>query len=69
MMMTIGVATYISEISTPFVNCRAFMVIHENRASMFFSVNNVIFALLFFIFRVCFYPFLIWRLGYALVSF
>jgi len=69
MMTTIGVASYITEISTPFVNYRAFLLTHESGTSRFFSWNNLIFAGLFFLFRVCLYPFLIWRLGYALLSF
>ena len=69
MMTTIGAASYLTEISTPFVNYRAFMLTHESGTSSFFSVNNLIFAGLFFLFRVCFYPFLIWRLGYALSTF
>ena len=69
MMITIGVASYFTEISTPFVNYRAFLLTHENSTSRFFSWNNLIFAGLFFLFRVCLYPFLIWRLGYALFSF
>ena len=69
MMTTIGAASYLTEISTPFVNYRAFMLTHESGTSKFFSYNNLIFASLFFLFRVCLYPLLIWRLGYALLTF
>ena len=48
MMTTVGAASYLTEISTPFVNYRAFLLTHENGTSRFFSWNNLIFASLFF---------------------
>jgi len=69
MMTTLGAASYLTEISTPFVNYRAFMITHEKGTGKVYTLNNMTFAALFFVFRVCFYPPIIWRLIYALVSY
>jgi len=69
MMTTLGAASYLTEISTPFVNYRSFMITHERGSGTFYTMNNMIFAMLFFVFRVCFYPPIIWRLGYALINY
>ncbi len=68
-MLTLGTATYLTEISTPFVNYRSFMIIHERGSGKVYTANSIVFAALFFIFRVCLYPPIIWRLGYALITF
>ena len=61
-------ATYITEISTPFVNYRSMWLSLGQGNHPLFQVNMYLFGILYLFFRVLFYPFTIWKLihGYTL---
>ena len=59
------VVSYITEISTPFVNYRTMLITLGKGSGLLFTLNMYAFGSLFFIFRVLFYPFTIYRLIYG----
>ena len=63
------VVSYITEISTPFMNYRTMLIVQGKGKGMLFNLNMYSFGLLFLVFRVLFYPFTIYRLiyGYKLI--
>ena len=59
------VASFITEISTPFVNYRSIMLTQKQGHTQIFKLNLYIFGALFFLFRVLFYPVTTYRLIYG----
>jgi hypothetical protein len=59
------VVSYITEISTPFVNYRTMLIVLGKGKGAMYNLNMYAFGSLFFIFRVLFYPFTIYRLIYG----
>jgi TLC domain len=54
-----------SELSTPLVNLRALLVVHKLEGTLAFKLNDIVTAILFFVFRILLYPYLGWRMVYA----
>jgi len=61
--LILKVATFITEISTPFVNYRSIMLTQRQGDTRLFKANLIAFGILFFLFRVLYYPVMIYR-GY-----
>lgn len=66
--------SFIVEVSTPFVSIRQMMAYHKKEDSLLYKLNGIIMTLSFFIFRVCFYYYMVfWKcqdfLMYRYVSF
>jgi hypothetical protein len=66
--------SFIVEASTPFVSLRAILAYHKQDSTLFYGLNGMMMTFMFFIFRVCFYYYMIfWKcqdfLLYRFVSF
>ena len=51
--------TVMTELSTPFVNLRAILAQHKMTNTKLYSINGIMMALMFFLFRMCFYYYMI----------
>jgi hypothetical protein len=62
--------SFLTEISTPFLNYRSLMLTQRQQDSLLFKLNLGVFGALFFAFRVLFYPVIIYRgvQAYALID-
>eukprot|EP00347_Sterkiella_histriomuscorum_P009752 403340025 len=58
----ISSSSLITEISTPFVNYRQIILTQKKADSPWYTINSLLFAGSFFVFRILFYPITIWRL-------
>jgi uncharacterized MAPEG superfamily protein len=47
------------------VNLRALMVVHKMEGHTVFKLNDNLIAVLFFVFRILYYPFMTYRMIYA----
>lgn len=66
--------SFIVEASTPFVSLRAIIAYHKREDCLLYKVNGILMTIMFFIFRVCFYYYMVfWKsqdfLMYRFVSF
>ena len=63
-------ASMLSEVSTPLMNLRALLLVHEKSDKLCFKVNDITFGILFIISRIMFLPFLNWRMiqGFSLLA-
>lgn len=60
-MPALCVGTQITEISTLFLNLRWMLITEKRSEGKLYFLNQVVFGLLFFIFRVIYYPVMIYR--------
>jgi len=58
------------ELSTILVNLRAILVVQKKDDTLFFKLNDVLTAILFFVFRIFYFPVMIWRIcvGFKVVA-
>lgn len=60
---SISQLTWVTELSTPFVNLRALMSIHKTTGNLVYVVNGLLMTVVFYVVRVFFYNYMIfWKI-------
>ena len=58
-------STFLCELSTPLVNLRGLLVVQKKEETIFFKVNDALVAILFVVFRILYFPIMLWRMVYG----
>ena len=53
---------FLCELSTILVNLRAILVVQKKEDRLYFKINDALTAVLFFVFRIFYFPVMIWRM-------
>ncbi len=64
--IAISNASLITEFSTPFMNYRQIILVQKEEHKQIYPITSILFALTFFLFRILFYPLMIYRLSFGL---
>ena len=53
---------FLCELSTILVNLRAILVVQKKEDRLYFKLNDALTAVLFIVFRIVYFPIMIWRI-------